>query len=87
MRSVRASRFTPAPAVCLARGGGGRGRPWLPQAWDWATQTGAAALNGAVTQQEQTIGYINDFTLMVWVALATTPLLPLIRNTKPARER
>jgi MFS transporter, DHA2 family, multidrug resistance protein len=35
--------------------------PWLPQAWNWHTQTGVASLNAEVTRQAATIAYMTDF--------------------------
>lgn len=61
--------------------------PWLPQAWDWHTTLGAAALNGEVTRQAAAISYYNDFAMMMWAALLCAPLLLLLkvpsRSTAP----
>lgn len=51
----------------------------LPQAWDWTTSAGAAALDAQVTQQALMIAYLNDFRLMMYLALAAVPLLLLMR--------
>jgi len=52
---------------------------WLPHAWDWTTVSGAATLSAAVTKQATTIAFLDDFALMMWVALLTMPLLLLMR--------
>lgn len=57
--------------------------PWLPQIWDWHTTAGAVALDREVTRQAQTIGYLNDFTVMMWITLLAAPLLLLLRKPKP----
>jgi DHA2 family multidrug resistance protein len=54
-------------------------QPWLPQAWDPATSAGVSALNAEVTRQAATIAYLNDFALMMWIALAAVPLVLLLR--------
>ncbi len=51
----------------------------LPRLWDWATTAGAAALNGEVTRQAETIAYLTDFRLMMWVTLLAAPLILLLR--------
>jgi DHA2 family multidrug resistance protein len=52
---------------------------WLPHIWDWTTTAGAAQLSNAVTAQAATIAYLDDFAMMMWVALLTMPLLLLMR--------
>jgi len=54
-------------------------QPLLPQSWDWHTTSGLAALNGEVTRQATTIGYLNNFIFMMWITLAAIPMLFLIR--------
>lgn len=39
--------------------------------------------NGEVTRQAATIAYLNDFKLMMWVVLAATPLVFLLRKRAP----
>lgn len=56
--------------------------PLLPQAWDWHTTTGVAALNGEVTKQALTIAYLDNFIFMMWVTLTAIPLLLLIKTKK-----
>jgi MFS transporter, DHA2 family, multidrug resistance protein len=57
-------------------------QPWLPSAWDWHTAAGAAALNEEVTAQAATIGYLNDFTAMMWIVIAVIPLLLLMEGPR-----
>jgi DHA2 family multidrug resistance protein len=52
----------------------------LPSGVDSTSTTGLAYLNSMATQQAATIGYLNDFRLMGWVALASIPLLLLLRS-------
>ncbi len=52
----------------------------LPQAWNWTTSVGLAALNGEVTRQALTIAYINDFKLIMWVSVASMPLVFLLKD-------
>ena len=54
--------------------------PWLPNAWNWHLPSGITALNGAVTKQAATIAFLNDFSFMMWVMLASAPLLLLLRK-------
>ncbi len=46
------------------------------------TTQGLAALNAEVTRQAAAIAYINDFWMMMWMTLATLPLLLLFRVPK-----
>jgi hypothetical protein len=41
------------------------------------TPSGMAALNAEVTRQAAMLAYIDDFELIMWIALAATPLLLL----------
>jgi MFS transporter, DHA2 family, multidrug resistance protein len=52
-------------------------------AFDLHTPSGAAFLDGAVTQQAAMIAYIDDFWLMLILTVAVMPLLLLIKP--PAR--
>ncbi len=50
------------------------------------TQAGAqtaAEIDGLITQQSLMIAYLDDFKLMFWIALASVPLLLLLRYKKP----
>jgi MFS transporter, DHA2 family, multidrug resistance protein len=62
--------------------------PAIAKAYDMSTRGGAAFLDSAVTQQAAMIAYIDDFWLMLFLTLAVTPLLLLIRppgrTTAPA---
>jgi DHA2 family multidrug resistance protein len=53
--------------------------PAMAGAYDTSTAGGAAFLDGMVTQQAAMIAYIDDFWLMLFLTLAVTPLLLLIR--------
>jgi MFS transporter, DHA2 family, multidrug resistance protein len=53
--------------------------PAVARAYDTSTASGAAFLDGMVTQQAAMIAYIDDFWLMLFLTLAVTPLLLLIR--------
>ncbi len=59
-------------------------KPWLPHAWDWTHTAGVTALSNAVTHQAATIAFLDDFALMMWVALVSIPLLLFMR---PSRRR
>jgi DHA2 family multidrug resistance protein len=52
-------------------------RFWNP----WSIQ-GAAMLNGEITRQSQIIAYVDDFKLMLVLAIVTMPLVLL---TRPSR--
>jgi len=54
--------------------------PWLPQAWTLATTAGLSALDEQVTRAAQTIAYLDDFRLMMWVTLLAAPLILLFRR-------
>jgi MFS transporter, DHA2 family, multidrug resistance protein len=41
-----------------------------------------AALNAEVTRQAAMVAYIDDFELIMWMALAATPLLLLLREAR-----
>jgi DHA2 family multidrug resistance protein len=53
--------------------------PAIARAYDLSTSGGAAFLDNSVTQQAAMIAYIDDFWLMLYLTLAVTPLLLLIR--------
>ena len=53
--------------------------PAIARAYDISTMSGAAMLDSAATQQAAMIAYIDDFWLMLFLTLAVTPLLLLIR--------
>jgi DHA2 family multidrug resistance protein len=53
--------------------------PAIARAYDLSTQSGTALLDSTVTQQAAMIAYIDDFWLMLFLTVAVTPLLLLIR--------
>jgi DHA2 family multidrug resistance protein len=53
--------------------------PAVASAFDLNRLSGAAALDGLVTEQASMIAYLNDFRLMLYLTLAVIPLLFLIR--------
>jgi len=53
--------------------------PAVARAYDLSSLGGAALLDSAVTQQAAMMAYINDFWLMLFLTVAVTPLLLLIR--------
>ncbi|MGE3709333.1 MAG: MFS transporter, partial [Hyphomicrobiaceae bacterium] len=57
--------------------------PAVSHIWDMATMTGRAALNAEVTRQATIIAYSNDFKLMMIIALASVPLIFLLRRAQP----
>ena len=57
----------------------------IASAYDVTRPSGAAFLDSVVTQQAAMIAYIDDFWLMLFLTLAVTPLLLLIRP--PGREK
>jgi DHA2 family multidrug resistance protein len=59
--------------------------PAMARAYDLSTVGGAAFLDSSVTQQAAMIAYIDDFWLMLFLTLAVTPLLLLIRP--PGRQK
>jgi DHA2 family multidrug resistance protein len=46
------------------------------------TEQGKAILDGIVTLQANVIAYSNDFVLLMWLTLATLPLLLIIGTSK-----
>ena len=53
--------------------------PAVAAAYDLRRLSGAAALDGMITQQASMIAYINDFRLMLYLTLVVIPSLVLIR--------
>ena len=47
-----------------------------------STPSGIAALNAEVTRQAAMVAYIDDFKLIMLIALASIPLLLLLRETR-----
>ena len=52
--------------------------------YNLSTPQGLVALNAEVTRQAATLAYLQDFRLMMWVALAALPLILLLRPAAPA---
>src|SRR5438874_6457265 len=55
--------------------------PFLHAPFSLTTPSGMAALNAEVPRQAAMVGYINNFKLMMIVALVSLPLLLLLRET------
>jgi len=58
--------------------------PAVASIYDLGRASGAAALDGMITQQSAMIAYLNDFRLMLYLTLAVIPLLLFIRTPKQA---
>jgi DHA2 family multidrug resistance protein len=56
--------------------------PFLAAPFSLTNPTGLAALNAEVTRQASMVAYIDDFKLMMLIALASIPLLLLLRDTR-----
>ena len=56
--------------------------PFLSVPYSLSSPSGLAALNNEVTRQAAMIGYIDDFALMLFVILASLPLLLLVRGPR-----
>jgi DHA2 family multidrug resistance protein len=54
----------------------------LPQVWNWTTAAGAWALNGELTRQALTIAYLNDFKFLMWITVASIPLVFMLKGKK-----
>ncbi len=54
----------------------------VPPGWSFASPHGLAVMDAAVTRQAAMVGYIDDFKLMMIIAIATMPLLLLMRPPK-----
>jgi hypothetical protein len=52
--------------------------------YNLSTPQGLVALNAEVTRQAATLAYLQDFRLMMWIALAALPLILLLRPAAPA---
>ncbi|SMF02183.1 MFS transporter, DHA2 family, multidrug resistance protein [Tistlia consotensis] len=61
--------------------------PFLPGAWSLGSTAGLAALNQQITDQALTIGYLDDFRLMMWLVLGAIPFLLLLRSPKRTAQR
>jgi MFS transporter, DHA2 family, multidrug resistance protein len=56
--------------------------PFLPPMFSLTSPGGIAALNAEVTRQAAMVAYIDDFKLMMVIALLTLPLLLLLREAR-----
>jgi DHA2 family multidrug resistance protein len=56
--------------------------PYLAAPFSLTTPGGIAALNAEVTRQAAMVAYIDDFKLMMLIALASIPLLLLLREER-----
>jgi DHA2 family multidrug resistance protein len=56
--------------------------PYLAAPYSLPTPGGIAALNAEVTRQAAMVAYIDDFRLMMLIALATLPVLLLLRGAR-----
>jgi DHA2 family multidrug resistance protein len=56
--------------------------PYLATPFSLGTPSGMAALNAEVTRQAAMVAYIDDFKLMMLIALASLPLLLLLREAR-----
>lgn len=52
---------------------------FMPQAMSNSTAA-LSILDGEINRQAATIGYINDFAIMMWVVILTIPMVFLLRN-------
>jgi len=55
----------------------------LPTLWDPSTLTGLATLNQEVTRQAMLLSYLQDFQLLMWMALASIPLVLMLQRPEP----
>ena len=53
--------------------------------YDLATPAGIAALNAQVSLQAATLAYLQDFRMMMWITLASLPLIALLRAPEKNR--
>lgn len=56
--------------------------PYLAAPYSLSTPGGIAMLNAEVTRQAAMVAYIDDFRLMMLIALATFPVLLLLRGAR-----
>src|SRR5437762_1450621 len=56
--------------------------PYLADPFSLSTPSGMAALNAEVTRQAAMVAYVDDFRLIMLIALAALPLLLLLRTTR-----
>jgi MFS transporter, DHA2 family, multidrug resistance protein len=56
--------------------------PYLAAPFSLSTLSGMAALNAEVTRQAAMVAYVDDFELIMLIALASIPLLLLLREAR-----
>jgi len=56
--------------------------PYLAEPFSLNTPSGMVALNAEVTRQAAMVAYVDDFKLIMWIALAATPLLLLLSEAR-----
>ena len=56
--------------------------PYLAEPFSLSTPSGMAALNAEVTRQAAMVAYVDDFKLIMLIALASIPLLLLLREAR-----
>jgi len=56
--------------------------PYLAAPYSLSTPSGIEALNAEVTRQAAMVAYVDDFRLLMLIALAAIPLLLLLRETR-----
>jgi MFS transporter, DHA2 family, multidrug resistance protein len=61
--------------------------PYLPDHWNIMTETGLMALEHEISRQASSIGFLNDFNLLLWGALLSIPLLLLLRTKGPVHDK
>jgi len=59
--------------------------PYLAEPFSLSTSTGMAALNAEVTRQAAMVAYVDDFKLLMLIALGAMPLLLLLREAPRRR--
>jgi DHA2 family multidrug resistance protein len=59
--------------------------PYLAAPYSLSTPGGIAALNAEVARQAAMVAYIDDFGLMMLIALATLPVQPVLREAGPGQ--
>ncbi len=57
--------------------------PYLAPSYSLGDPSGIAALNAEVTRQAAMVAYVNDFALIMLLALVALPLVLLLRGTRP----
>jgi DHA2 family multidrug resistance protein len=58
--------------------------PVTPEQFGLGASAPLQLLDLEITRQAMTIGYLNDFTLMMWVVLALVPLVFVLSGNRPS---